>query len=711
MIRYIEEKRLFVIETEKMSYVFGISERGVLLHAYYGERLFYPEEMVLKSRNDLGRLSIGYDIDNDLSEYRLEYATFGRKLYDEESLKLRFSDGVSDVDLLYESHEIKGDGLYITLYDNAYRVEVILTYKADETLDLIERSCVIKNHGDTLTIENAASANIYLPTNKEYEVMSFSGMWGQEYTEIHNLIPCGKMVFETSRTTSSGPHHVPFFAVHDTVKSVTETDGVLYYGMLKYSGNFRNVFEKNSFGVTKITSGINFHDAKVQLKTGESFETPPLIFGYTDCGTGGMRKNIYRLEYERLSQKGNISKPFPIIYNSWYPYEFDINEEKMYRLIDKVEEVGAELLVIDDGWMEGRVSDRGGLGDWYPDKKKFPGGLLPVSKKAHEKGLLFGLWVEPEMINENSELYRIHPEWVLSYQTREQTLSRNQLVLNFAREDVYCFARETVDRLIEEYELDYLKWDMNRYISEKDTAEDFDIRYTQNMMRLYKHLREKYPHLLIENCAHGGARADFGLFEYCDRINRSDNADPVDVLRLHEGFATLFPPRYAGGAGNIAPSPYYMHGRKSPVSYRADLGMTGSMSIGIDILTADEEDMRVIEEKIKYYKTIRPILHNSYFYVLSSYSKTKTAIWQYTARDGKDAVIFIFAHGLVNGEQVRDVKLQGLIADMPYTVNGKILMGDTLMKCGIDIAAETDAPYHGMGDYFSRVIEVRGIRK
>ncbi len=713
MINYCQKSRAFVIETQNSSYIFALNGRGVPIHVYYGERLKFPEEMTLRSTDDNERFTQSVKS----FEYKQEYVTFGRGVYDEEGIKLRYSDDVSDVELRYKDHSVDGDVLRLTLCDEIYSLEVTLVYRVYEELDMIERYSVITNRGRKLTVENAASANVYLPSFRDYEVMTFSGSHMREYTPQYDTVPNGKLVFETRRTACAGPHHVPFFTVTDKETPCTEDSGVLYYGMLKYSGNFRTVFEKNHSGTVKITTGINFHNAEIELSSGESFTTPAAIFGYSSSGVCGMRRSIYDLEYEKLAMRSNIEKPFPLIYNSWYPFSFGIEEERLLRLIDKVADLGAELLVIDDGWMQGRKDDKAGLGDWYPDKERFPNGLLPISRRAHEKGLLFGLWVEPEMINESSALCKEHPEWVLGYETREKSYTRCQLVLNFAREDVYDFAEKTVDRLIEENELDYLKWDMNRYVAEKDTSRDFEIKFTQNVMRLYRHVRQKYPRLLIENCAHGGARADFGLFEYCDRINRSDNADPVDVLKLHEGFSMMFPPRYAGGAGNIAPSPYKVaHDRTSPLDYRAFLGMTGSMSVGFDILTASDETIEKTKEMIKYYKTIRPILHNSYFYPLSSFAKSKTAIWQYTERNGSNAVLFVFAHGLIAGDQVKNVRLRGLVPDMLYEINGRRVSGDTLMKYGLDLMDELrhmgafpNYLQEPIGDFFGKAIEIRGV--
>lgn len=700
MVKYCEEQRSFILETQNSTYIFGLNDKNVPIHMYYGSKLSDPCEVALKYTDDSRRIS---RVDSSVP-YPQEYVTYCRCVYDEESLKVRYSDGVSDVELTYKSHEIDGDKLTVILEDISYSLLVKLIYLVRPELDMIERSAVIINNGNTAIIENAASANIYLPPQKEYEVFSYAGAWCREYVPVKSVIPEGKLVFDTRRGVSAGPHHVPFFAVSDAHCPATERQGALYYGMLKHAGNFKIVFEKSSAQIVKVTTGINFFDTTVTLNNGESFETPVAIFGYTENGYSGMRERIYDLEFDVLAAKDNITKPFPIIYNSWYPYLFNVTEEKLLALIPKVKHVGAELLVIDDGWMIGRKNDLGGLGDWYADPEAFPNGIAEISRKAHENGLLFGIWVEPEMLTEDSVLYREHPDWVLGYDTREKSYTRHQRVLNLAREDVYQFCEQTMDRIIEEFELDYLKWDMNRYIGERDTTPDFFISFARNMTRLYKHIREKYPKLLIENCAHGGARADFGLFEYCDRINRSDNADPIDVLKIHNGFVDLFHPRYAGGAGNVAPPNYHLTGRTGPLKYRTMLGMTGSMSIGVDLLTAPAEDIEFIKEQVEYYKTIRPILHNSYVYKLSMPTDDKTFAWQYLARDRRNAVVFVFSHGIKFPDGLRVVYPMGLIPDKKYEVNGKTYSGDTLMKFGITFEKDRIK-----GDYYSKIIEIKEV--
>jgi alpha-galactosidase len=348
------------------------------------------------------------------------------------------------------------------------------------------------------------------------------------------------------------------------------------YGVLHWSGDFRLAVETDKSQQTSVTGGIGDFDSRWRLAPGESFETPLFTVGYTSGGFEKMTEALYDLQYDFLCPRPKARAVRPVIYNSWYPYQFDIDEGRLLALEEKAAWIGAELFVIDDGWFVGRSSDRNGLGDWRACPDRFPRGLAPVADRAHELGMLFGLWVEPEMVNPDSDLYRAHPDCVVHFPTRERTTQRNQLVLNLARDDVREFAFEFIDRLIREHRLDYIKWDMNRHVTEAGWPDappaeqrSLRVRYILNLYEIWRRLNETHPNVLYENCAHGGARADFGMVPYADRINRSDNADPVDVTKIHEGFTTLFLPKTAGGAGNISPSPNGINGRVTPLQFRA----------------------------------------------------------------------------------------------------------------------------------------------
>ncbi len=355
--------------------------------------------------------------------------------------------------------------------------------------------------------------------------------------------------------------------------------------------------------------------------------------------------------------------------------------------------------MIDDGWMPGRINDRAGLGDWTVDARRFPRGLLPVAEACHARGMLFGLWVEPEMANPDSDLYREHPDWILRDPTRESTLCRNQLVLNLARDDVRDWAIDWLDRVVEDYRLDYLKWDMNRYFTEYGWPEapmedkrSVSVRYIQNLYAIWRHLNEKYPDVLFENCASGGGRADFGMVPYADRINRSDNADPVDVMLLHEGFTTLFIPKTAGGAGNIASSPNGVNGRVTPLSFRVHTGMTGSMSIGINLLQSSAEELAALREATAAFKQVRPDLQDAYVYRIASALEHPYSVLQYVRRDGGAFSVFAFGHGMRHWDKILPrFRMRGLVPDRTYVEDSGLRMsGSALMNLGLSLSLRGD---------------------
>lgn len=437
------------------------------------------------------------------------------------------------------------------------------------------------------------------------------------------------------------------------------------------------------------------------LKPGEAFETPSAVIGFSSRGFERMSEILYDWQFDYSLPRGTKDKAHsirPIIYNTWYPYEFSIDEKKLIDFIPKAKYIGAELYVIDDGWMKGRINEKHGLGDWFIDDERFPHGLGYISDKAHEAGLLFGLWVEPEMVDPDSELYRAHPDWVLSDPNRELTLQRHQLVLDMSRDDITDWAIDWLDRLIIEAKLDYLKWDMNReaselgaYHHERGTA----IKYMRNIERIWKHLNERFPDLLLENCASGGGRADYGMLPYADRVNRSDNADPIDVMLLHEGYSTLFVPKLAGGAGNVSPSPNHMNKRSVPLDFRINSGMTGSMSIGVNLLKSDQTELDALKAAVGRFKELRPALQDSYVYRIASAREKPYSILQYVKRDRSEFTLFAFGHGMHHWDKhMPRFRMRGLIPERIYvSESGQRVSGAALMSSGITVTL--------FGDYSS----------
>ena len=516
------------------------------------------------------------------------------------------------------------------------------------------------------------------------------------------MLTQARTVLQNNRITCAAAQQTPFFAL-DPGGHTTETMGELYFGVLHWSGNFSIIVERQFGQRYSVNGGINPFDSQYPLQPGEAFETPMFTAGFVSRGFERMSEVLYDWQFDALLPRGNrIAKPHlsrPVIYNSWYPFEFGVNEENCLGLIDQCARMGVELFVIDDGWMPGRASDKAGLGDWVVDPARFPHGMDPIAKKCHDNGMGFGLWVEPEMVNPDSDLYRAHPDWVIHDPTRPRTLQRNQLVLNLARDDVRDWAIAWLDDLIDRYQLDYLKWDMNRYVFENgwpDAAPEerrsLSIRYTRNLMAIWKHLNERHPDVLFENCASGGGRSDFGMVPYADRINRSDNADPVDIMVIHEGFSMLFPPQTGGGAGNIAPARHHIHNRPTPLPFRIHWGMTGWMSIGINLLTAPQEELDQLRAAVAEYKLRRAELQDAYVYRIASAREHPYAIFQYVQRSRRAFTLFAFGHGMRCWDLAMPrMRMRGLIPDAVYVCeDGRRMTGEALMAYGLRVQLKGD---------------------
>ena len=712
-INFYEETKTFVLENRRFTYAMGIDADGALVNIYFGKKIADGKNLKIKHPE----LKKHQPAVWHYCEFMPECPAKGGAFFEESMLDAEFSDGVRDTQLVYKSHEISSDGdgeiLKVTLADIHYPLEVDLIFRLFGKTPLLGKSMTVRNTGkDEIKLYSAKSGAVYLPSRREYELLHMHGSWAEEYRRETVSVPHGKTVLEPVRGSSSGPHHVPFFALHEKGRS-GETYGEVWYGVLEWSGNFKICVERNQSEMLSVTGGIADKYTVIHLGENESFETPSLTVGYSPDGLENITVDMYDYQFDVLCPRSKVYNILPIIYNSWYPYEFDVDREKMLGLIEKSSRVGAELFVIDDGWMANRPKEVSGIGDWDVDKMKFPNGLREISDAAHKAGMLFGLWFEPEMVTEDSRLFREHPDWILKYETRKMTKMRDQYMLNLAKPEVAEYVWQVADKLISENSLDYLKWDMNRYIceagyvggSEKERDEVY-VNFTKNLFGVWDKINKKYPKVLLECCAHGGARTDFGMLRYSDRINRSDNSDPVDVIKLHEGYSFLFLPKMAGGAGNIATSPHGINGRITPLDYRAKVGMTGSMSIGVNLLLSSEEELADIASYTAEFKKIRSTVQNAYVYRIFSADEHPYAVWQYMGRDGEASVIFAYGNGMNrwNRLHIPYARLRGLDENSYYEVDGQgVMSGSILMNEGIEINLNE-------GDYSSQVITLRKVK-
>lgn len=697
-ITFDAARRVFLLSSTEMTYAFAIVQDGRLVNLYWGA--------ALRGAADLDVLLADMRIMNPGKNmtHRAEYRSVEPFDYSAPCLRATLADGAQTLRLRYVSHTVDGDCLSVLLRDTVYPIEVTLVYQTWGDLPLIGRSAVICNTGsEPICLDTARSGIFHLPGGRNWRVTHFTGQWGAEYQKNQTILTQSRLVLENSRLTAAAAESTPFFALDEDGKS-TETMGEVYFGALRWSGDYQIILTSQYGHDTDVVAGVSDETSRIALAGGESFTTPGFVGGYSNRGFEHMSEILYDWQFDytlpRGDKKDKAHGEFPIIYNSWYPYEFDVDEERLVQLIPKAAYAGAELFVIDDGWMKGRINEKCGLGDWVVDPARFPNGLGYIADEAHRHGMMFGIWVEPEMVDPDSDLYRAHPDWILCEPNRERTLSRNQCVLDMSRDDITDWVIDWLDRLIIDAKLDYLKWDMNRYVSETGLfarERAVAVKYMRNIERIWKHLNQRFPDLLLENCASGGGRADFGMAPYADRINRSDNADPVDVMVLHEGFTTLFVPKLAGGAGNIAPSPSHQNGRVSPLDYRIHTGMTGSMSIGINLLKSPEEELERLHSATAAFKQIRPALHDSYVYRIASATEHPYAVFEYCKRDRSQFTVFAFGHGMRQWDKfIGRFRMRGLVPDAVYTSGSISMTGAALMNIGLSIPMR--------GDYASSVL-------
>lgn len=419
-----------------MEYAFAVNEQGELVHLHWGAPLFSENDYTLLLSDGTMRTCTSHGYNG--GEYR-----FGAPFdYASSTLRIRFPDGVESLRLVYCSHEICNDRLEVVMTDAFYPITVKLCYQTFAELPIIACSVVIENHCDgELLLHTVMSATLQLPPIQQYRLTHFAGDWGAEYQRQETMLTQSKTVLETTYLTDAAFHIVPFFALDDG--HATETAGEVYFGALGFSGDFQIIAETQHMQDqkrTSVTLGINEHTTKIRLQSGESFTAPQVYVGFSDCGFTHMSEILYDWQLDHILPRTDaIDKAHavrPVIYNTWYPYMFSIDEQKLIDFIPKAKYIGTELYVIDDGWMQGRLNDKTGLGDWVVDTERFPHGLPYIADKVHDAGMLFGLWVEPEMVNPDSDLYRAHPDWVLQEPNRALSLQRTQLILDMSRDDI-----------------------------------------------------------------------------------------------------------------------------------------------------------------------------------------------------------------------------------------------------------------------------------
>jgi alpha-galactosidase len=630
-----------------------------------------------------------------------EFPGWGGPRYYEPALKITRGDGVRDLVLRYVSHKLAGDDLDIVLKDINDPIEVTLHYHVYPDYGVLRRSATIRNGTQrALTVESAQSAVWNLPPGDGYHLTYLTGRWAAESQINHEPIHEGQKVLESRKGHTSHNFH-PWFAID--AGDAGEEHGRVWFGALGWSGNWRITVEQTAYRQVRVTGGLNSFDFSYPLKPGETLDTPPFYGGFSDGGFGAASRIQHRFTREQILPGGATSRLRPVLYNSWEATTFAVNEAGQKDLAAKAAKLGVELFVMDDGWFGARNNDRAGLGDWVVNPQKFPQGLKGLIDHVNGLGMDFGLWVEPEMVNANSDLYRAHPDWVISFPGRPRSELRNQMILNLARSDVKEHLFTLLDKVATENNVRYFKWDMNRAFTEPGWPEVTPaeerrlwVGYVRNLYEIFDRLRAKHPKLEIESCSGGGGRIDLGILQRVDEVWPSDNTEGFDRLRIQEGFSLAYPAKIMSAWVTDVPN---MNARSVPLQYRFLVAMQGALGVGANLNKFTDQDSTLAASMIAAYKRIRATVQTGDLYRLLSPHTEDVNATQYVASDGKQAVLFAYRHSQQYRTDAPAVRLRGLDPQAVYkieSVNNKLAerqqqySGAYLMRVGLNLNLRGD---------------------
>lgn len=694
-IIFHKQSKCFHLYNNEVSYIMRIMENGQLENLYYGKKIHDKEDFAyfhdeaMRSQMSVcipepGLLSMQYT--------RQEYPSYGTGDYRSPAVTIAQENGSRIIDFKYAGHEIysgkkeilplpatyvegkeEAETLEVTLHDNVMDTDLILSYTIYEAYPVITRNTKFVHKGkEKIVLERAMSASVEF-LDMDYEMVQLSGGWSRERYVKNRKLEMGIQSIQSLNGTCCGAEHNPFLALKRP--HTTESQGEVYGFSLVYSGNYLGQVEVSTFDMTRVMMGINPEDFSWELKSGESFQTPEVVMVYSDKGLNKMSQTYHRLYRKRLMHGEWRDKARPILLNNWEATYFDFNEEKILTIAKKAKEAGVELFVLDDGWFGARNDDYRGLGDWYVNLEKLSDGISGLSKKVEELGLKFGLWVELEMVNKDSDLYRAHPDWIISAPNRFESHARHQNVLDFSRKEVVDYIYEMIAKVIRESSISYIKWDMNRYMSEpysKGSApcEQGKVmhKYILGVYDLYTRLTTEFPHILFESCASGGARFDPAMLYFAPQTWCSDDTDASERTKIQYGTSYVYPIVSMGSHVSAVPN-HQMH-RITPIETRANVAYFGTFGYELDLNLLSDAEIETVKKQIAFMKEHRELIQmdGDFYRLLSPFEGNETA-WMVVSSDKTQAVAAFYQRlNKVNASWLR-LKLDGLDANTKYEVS------------------------------------------
>jgi alpha-galactosidase len=667
-----QSAKVFRLDGGNTSYVFGVNSRGELQQIYWGGRLAPADHPATPTPSREWA-----SFDSSYTDTPQEYAGWGGGLFVEPALKVTFVDGNRDLVLHYENHTTTADGFDVVMKDIKNAVFVTLHYSMDQESGVLARSATIENREpQAITIEQAAAAAWALPP-ANYSLNYLTGRWAGEWTLTQETLQSGVRVIESRRGTT-GHQANPWFAIQAGEPS--EETGEVWFGALAWSGSWRITVEQDQLDAVRVTGGFNPFDFGYVLRPGQTLETPVFYGGYSAHGLGGASRLLHHFEVAHVlphrvgEGESAAPKPRPVIYNSWEATGFNVTEAGQIALAEKAAALGVDRFVMDDGWFGQRKDDHAGLGDWYVNTQKFPNGLKPLIDKVHVFGMDFGLWVEPEMVNPDSDLYRKHPDWVLNFPGRPRSEQRNQLVLNLARPDVRDYVLNFLDKLLTDNDIAFLKWDYNRNWSEPGwdqlpptEQKRVYVEFTRNLYQILAELKSRHPKVELESCSGGGGRVDLGILKYADEVWPSDNTDPFDRLTQQDGFTYAYTPQVM--MAWVTDSPHWLNHRTTSLTYRMLSSMQGSLGIGANINNWTPDEAALAKRLIAAYHQVQPtIVQGDLYRLISPRNRSEFSATQTVNREKSQSVVFAFIHSTHEGRLFPRLKLRGLDPTAQYAL-------------------------------------------
>ncbi|MBB6729971.1 alpha-galactosidase [Cohnella zeiphila] len=710
-IRYDEKNRTFYLQSGKTSYVMQIVKDGYLAHSFWGRTIrgtaihgmtpsayrpsFNPNPFPEDERFTLDALPQEYpgygtsDFRSPAYQVRLANGTTIAEFKVKEHRIVAGKPALAGLPSVYAEGEDEAQTLEIVLEDEAAKLRLIARYTAFQDHDAIARSAEIVNLGDEpVRVQRLLSASVDFPRS-DYEAVHLWGTWARERHVARRALMPGIQAIESRRGSSSHQHN-PFLAV--VSPDANEDHGDVYAFNLVYSGSFLAQAEVDQFATTRVSIGLNPFDFEWLLESGQSLQSPEAVLVYSAEGLGGMSRSFHKLYRTRLCRGAFRDKERPILINNWEATYFDFNAEKLMNIVRAAKELGLELFVLDDGWFGRRNDDKRSLGDWFVNTDKLPEGLDGLAAQVNGQGLSFGLWVEPEMISPDSDLYRAHPDWCLHVPDHRRTLGRTQLILDFSRQDVRDYITERLTAIFSSAPIAYVKWDMNRNMTEIGSAllpperqRETAHRYMLGLYEVLEKITSSFPDILFESCSGGGGRFDPGMLYYMPQTWTSDDTDAIERLKIQYGTSLVYPVSSMGSHVSAVPN-HQVH-RTTSLTTRGHVAMSGNFGYELDLSKLPEEEKAEIARQVEEYKGLRGLVQQGDFYRLLSPFEGNDTAWQFVSADKSETyAVFVRTLAVPNGPLTR-LRLKGLDPNRDYKLRGtdRVYGGDELMYAGLPI--------------------------